>query len=101
MILVVISRLTSPHRDNSKLISDVMQIPRDPFATGGLITRDSAVPLALNRSGTNAEVVITPARTRVSYMMVLFNGGFCVRLVLYDFKKRTIPFPLSHLQSRQ
>ena len=41
-----------------------MLIPRDPFAAGGL-TRNSA-PVELDRSGTNAEVVITPARTRVS-----------------------------------
>jgi hypothetical protein len=49
-------------------------MPLDPFAASGL--KPDSAPLALNRSGTNAEVVSTPARTRMSYVMVLFTVGY-------------------------
>ena len=66
-----------------------MLIPRDPFAAGGL-TRVSA-PQSLNMSGTNAEVVFTPARTRVSYVMVLQQGiGANVKCFL--LLKRSVQF---------
>ena len=50
-----------------------MLIPRDPFAATR--SQGDSAPRVLNRSGTNAEVVSTPARTRVSYVMVLDRRG--------------------------
>ena len=44
----------------------MMLIPRDPFAAGGL-----TLTVAEDRSGTKADVVFTPPRTRTSYVMVL------------------------------
>lgn len=61
------SRRTGPHCARSKYISAPILIPREHVANGGSgpVSTDAA------KSCTNAETVCTPARTRISYVMVL------------------------------
>ena len=54
-------------------MSGRMLIPREPFANGGLLPYP--VPLSVS-TGTYADVTAIPARTRVSYVMVLFKSKF-------------------------
>ena len=64
------SRRTGPHCARSKYISAPILIPREHVANGGLGPASTEAA----RSCTNAETVRTPARTRISYVMVLRAG---------------------------
>ena len=75
-------------------------MPREPFANGGLFSYVSS-PWRSSLD-TNADVHETPARTRVSYVIVL--DATVLKLLKVDEEMwrgmRTTPSPLFHQQSR-